>query len=156
MKARLISLFAIVLLSCTPSLISFTESEHLAEVYDDVAGSQDQLYLKANSWMIAAFNNAESVVQHNDKVEGVIIGKYLMHGGMSTSMYGTVDTRVYAIIDIRVKNDKARIEIKPQGSWAYDASGMTVYNYSKQDAQREIVELAQSFHKALLKEDVEF
>jgi hypothetical protein len=156
MKTKLISLTAIVLFSCATTAITFTEAEHLAEVYDDVPGSQDQLYLKANSWMIATFNNAESVVQHNDKDAGVIIGKYLMSGGTSASMYGTVDTRVYAIIDIRVKDDKARIEIKPQGSWAYDASGMTVYNYSKEDAKRDMVKLSNSFHDALLKDDVDF
>lgn len=156
MKARLISLSALVLISCAPALIQFHEDEHLAEIFEDVPGTQDQLYLKANSWMIETFKDAESVVQHSDKEEGAIIGKYLMSGGVSTSMYGSVDTRVYAIIDIRVRENKARIEIKPQDSWRYDASGMTVYSYSKEDAKREMVALAQSFHKALMKDHVDF
>jgi hypothetical protein len=119
-------------------------------------GQREQLYLKANNWMIETFNDAQSVVQHNDKEEGVVIGKYLMSGTVQTSMYGSADSRIYAIIDIRVKDDKARIEIKPQGQWRYDSSGMTIFDYSKDDAVREMQQLAKSFHDALLKVDVEF
>lgn len=149
MKSLLICISALVLASCLPPLVTFTEPEYHAEVYEDVSGTQDQLYLKASSWMISTFNNAESVVQHSDKTDGVIIGKYLMHGGVYSDMNGTVDTRVYAIIDVRVKQERARIEIKPQGSWR-------IHGYSKDDAKREMVELTHSFHTALLKEDVEF
>lgn len=156
MKARLISIYALVLLSCAPALIQFNEDEHLVEVFEDITGTQDQLYLKANSWMVETFNNAESVVQHTDKEEGVIIGRYLMNGLIQTSMYGSADSRIYAIIDIRVRDNKARIEIKPQGSWRYDASGMTIYDYSKEDAKREIATLSQDFHNSLMQKDVQF
>jgi hypothetical protein len=156
MRARLISLSAVILFSCAPALIQFHEDEHLVEIYDELNATQDELYLKANSWMIESFKDAESVIQHSDKDEGAIIGKYLMAGGVSTSMYGSVDTRIYAIIDIRVKDNRAKIEIKPQESWHYDASGMTVYNFSKEDAQREMVRLAQSFFDSIHKETVEF
>ena len=108
MKNKLTCLWAIVLFSCAPSLINFTEDEHLGEIYEDVIGSHDELYLRANSWMISTFNDAESVIQHSDKEEGVIIGRYLMNGTVSAGMYGSVDTRVYAVIDIRVRDDRAR------------------------------------------------
>ena len=144
----------LLLYACSPSLISFTEDERFIEVID-VPGSKNELYLKANDWMIQTFNSAESVIQHSDKEEGVVIGKYLMHGSVSSGVYGAADTRVYAIIDIRVKDDRARLEIKPL-DWYYDASGMTVYQFSKQDAINAINRLSDSFYKGLTKESVEF
>lgn len=147
----------LVFAACAPIPVTFTETEYHREVFEDVPGSKSELFLKANSWMVETFNNAESVIQHSDKEEGAIIGKYLMHGTLSAGLYGvTTDTRVYAIIDIRVKDDKARIEIKPQGEWRYDDSGMTIYDYSKQDAINEMKTLAASLHKALLKKNADF
>jgi hypothetical protein len=127
--------------------VTFSESENVIKVYDNLSGTQDQLYLRSHEWMIATFNSAESVIQHADKAEGVIIGKYLMHGEMRTSQYGTADSRVYAIIDVRVKEGKARIEIKPQGSWQYDEGGMTIYNYSKSQAIADAQKIADNFYK---------
>lgn len=142
--------------SCIPSSVIFTEDQNHVEVFEDITGTKSQLFLKANNWMIEIFNDAESVIQHSDKEEGAIIGKFKMHGTTQSSMYGTADSRVYAIIDIRVKDNKARIEIKPQGRWQYDSSGMSIYNYSKQDAIQDMKGLAQSFYEALKKPSVEF
>lgn len=150
------ALIAAICSSCAPALIQFNEEENLVQVFEDTEGTKDQLYLKANNWVIETFNNAESVIQHSDKEEGVIIGKYLMSGLVQGNMYATADSRVYAIIDIRVKENKARVEIKPQGQWRYDASGMTIFNYSKEEAKEEMRQLAHSLHDALLKNAVEF
>jgi len=137
--------------------VGFTEDEQLVKVFDNLPSTKDKLFLKANDWMIRTFNSAESVIQHSDKEDGVIIGKYLMHGTLSHGgpYSAAADTRVYAIIDIRVKDQKARIEIRPQ-DWKYDSSGMTVYNYSKQDAIADIQRLVDSFYNSLQKKDVEF
>lgn len=156
MKTKLLSIYTMVLFSCAPALIQFNESENHVQVFEDLTGTKDQLFLKANTWMISTFKSAESVIQHSDKQEGAIIGKYLMSGLVQGSQYGTADSRVYAIIDIRVKDNKARIEIKPQGQWNYDSSGMTIYDYSKGQAIGDMKNLAKSFHEALLKGDVKF
>lgn len=137
----------------TMQSVSFSESENVVKVYQDLIGTQDQNYLKANEWMIGIFKDATSVIQHTDKADGVIIGKYLMHGTTQTSQYHSHDSRVYAIIDIRVKEGKARIEIKPQGEWKYDSGGMTIYDYSKQQAISEMNLLADSFHNYMIKVD---
>lgn len=80
-----------------------------------------------------------------------------MHGELVTGLYGSsVDTRVYAKIDIRVKDSKARISIEPLGSWKYDSTGMTIFNYNEDDAREDIQILASSFHEALLRKGVEF
>ena len=101
---------ALLLTSCiTATKVTFLETEHLSIVYDDVIGSKDELYVKANAWMVSAFNNAKSVVQYQDKEAGTIMGKYLMHGGtLVQSMAGTTTSseEVYAIIDIRIKEGK--------------------------------------------------
>lgn len=152
-------LFLVVGCMSGASLVQFPEDEDLVEVYDYPALSKDQLFLKANGWMIETFNSAESVIQHSDKEEGAIIGKYLMYGSTSTSyVYGQaieIDSRVFAIIDIRVKEGKAKIEIKPQRQWPYGGySG--AYNYSKEKAVQDIIKLSDSFNAYLSKSDVEF
>lgn len=142
---------------CMPVPVAFDEKDNVVRIYEGLDSSQKDLYTKANGWMIKAFNDAESVIQHNDKDGGVIMGKYLLFGGVSSGAYGaTVDTRVFAIIDIRVKDAKARIEIKPQGSWHYDSSGMTVYTYSREDAIKDMERLAESFHVAMLANNIQF
>lgn len=158
MKKIITILLLGVLPSCaTMQTVSFTETEYVNKVFEDAPGTKDQLYLKANRWMVTVFNNAESVIQHSDKEEGVIIGKYLMNGEISTGMYGVVnDSRVYAIIDIKVKENKAKIEIRPQGSWQFDSSGLTIFDYSKEKAIEEMNSLADSFHKSLLRQETEF
>jgi hypothetical protein len=129
----------------TASTLIFPAEENHVEVFEDIDGTKDQIYLKANNWMIETFNDAESVIQ-----------QYKMFGTTQTSPYGTADSRVYAIIDIRVKDNKARIEIKPQSKWYYDASGMSIYSYSKQDALKDMQKLAESFHQSIQKAHVEF
>ena len=49
--------------------------------------NQDDLFIKANDWMISMFKDASSVIQFNDKQEGVLIGKYLMSGTLNTSTH---------------------------------------------------------------------
>jgi hypothetical protein len=60
------------------------------KTYTDLTDNQDELFIKANDWMISMFKDASSVIQFNDKQEGVLIGKYLMSGilNTSTSRYG--------------------------------------------------------------------
>lgn len=136
--------------------VNFTDAESTIHVVD-VVGTKDELYLKANSWMVKIFNNAASVVQHSDKQEGVILGKYLMHGDVVGGMYGsTTDARIFAMIDIRVKDARARIEIKPLGPWKYDSSGLSIFDYSKQKAISDMQNLVKSFEIALNEEAVKF
>ena len=131
--------------------------EPFIKVYDDLEASQNELFLKANEWMVSTFTDAESVIQYSDKEEGALLGKYLMSGMVKSGAYGvTIDTRIYSKIDIRVKDNKAIISIEPMGSWKYDPSGMTIYKYSKENAIAEMETLAGSLHDALKSEKIEF
>lgn len=144
-------LIALVLPSCFAQYqtISFSETDRVSMIFDDLNGTQTELYIKANDWMVSTFVDATSVIQFSDKESGVLMGKYLLNGEVRSAGYMTIDTRVYAKIDIRVKDNKAKIEIEPIGSWQYDPSGRTIYNYSKMDALLDMSALAQSLESRL-------
>ena len=134
--------------------------EPVIKTYTDFNDSQDDLFIKANGWMISMFKDASSVIEFTDKQEGVLIGKYLMKGEMktSTSFYGSasIDTRVFAKIDIRVKDNRARISIEPMDSWKYDNSGLTIYDYSKEKFYQDMDRLMLSFENALKTDKIDF
>lgn len=127
-------------------------SEANSHVYEIPGKLKNKLFLDANNWMVSTFNSAESVIEYSDKEEGAIIGKYLLSGHVRNSTYSSIDTRVYAKINIWVKDNKAKIDIKPTGEWNYDASGMTVYNYSPEQATADMNALADDFYKAIQKQ----
>lgn len=159
MKKSILLLFiAVALTSCyTTKMMTLSDSPFI-KVYDDVNGTQNQLFLKSNEWMITVFNNAKSVIQHSDKEEGVIIGKYLMLTTPPTVVFGSSvpvpGTDVYAIIDIRVKDNKARMEIKPN-DFKFITDGISK-EFTKEDAVVIMENLAESFHGALKVKSVDF
>lgn len=108
--------------------------------------------------MIATFNNAKSIIQHQDKEDGAIIGKYLMNHTEMARYGGGVNTYdVYAIIDIRVRDNKARINIKPQSEWTMVSSDMLAnVSYTKQRAINDMKALSESFHASMQKAEKEF
>ena len=157
------SLYLILLLffatSCGTTRM-ITIDEPTIKGYTDLVDSQDDLFIKANDWMISMFVDASSVIEFSDKEGGVLIGKYLMSGEIRTgySFYATatVDSRVYAKIDIRVRDGRARISIEPIGSWKYDDSGLTIYNYSKENFYQDMDKMMLSFENAIKAETIEF
>lgn len=141
-------LSTIILSSCfaTYETITFSEEEAVYRIFENLDNTQNELFIKANDWMVSNFNDATSVIEFSDKESGTLIGKYKLAGTISTGMYGTsIDTRVYAKIDIRVRDNKAKISILPLGSWKYDYSGLTIYNYTKENAIEDINKLIDSF-----------
>ena len=111
--------------------------------------SKDKLFLKANDWMVSAFNNAESVIQYTDKEEGVIMGKYLVKGTISYSKYGTYDSRLYAKINLFIKDEAVKITIKPMGSWYYYENGVNDSHISLADMEHKADNLVASLDGAL-------
>ena len=156
--ALIVSVVAFFSSSCVGyQTISFEDNTGVIEIFDSLSDSQDLLFIKANDWMVSTFNDATSVIEYSDKEAGVIIGKYKLHGEINHGLYGaTTDTRVYAKIEIEVKENKARVIIKPIGSWQYDSSGITIYNYSKEDAIADMQKLADSLEVRLNKVEDDF
>jgi len=150
-------LISITILSSCVAYQKISYQEPFIKIYEDVPGDKNQLFLKANEWMVKTFNSAESVIQYSDKEEGVIIGKYLMFGEIRTGAYGiSVDSRVYAKIDIRVKDGRALISIEPMGEWSYDPSGFTIYKFGKEQCQAEMESLIESLRAALVSKSTSF
>lgn len=149
--------------SCvTYKTVSFTEKENLSDVYEDIPGTKDQLYLKANRWMVETFTNAKSVIQHQDKEAGAIIGRYLMGGEITLGGRYTpaTNTEVYAIIELQVKDGKGKIMIRPQSTWTYpDPAYQTPpfkASMSKEQVLNDMKILSSSFYKSLMKPDSGF
>lgn len=149
----LIILTTVALTSCYTSQIVTFSPEEFVKVYSELEGTQNDLFLKANDWMIKNFVDATSVIQHSDKEDGVLIGKYLLYGSYIPGMYA-VDSRIYAIIDIRVKDGRARIHIQPD-NYSY-TQGMIGEPFTKEKATAAMNALAQSFYDSLHTQKVEF
>lgn len=133
-------------------------SEPSVEVFENLIGKQDDLYIKANEWMVSTFNDAESVIQFADKEEGTIIGKYLIGGSLvAASQYtSAADLRVYAIVDVRVKDSKARISVTPSEWKSYDESMYPRYAVTPAKIKAESELLINEFIKHMRGVDIDF
>ena len=85
-KFLLFVILSTVLFSCktmemgpkaTPDQLTYSEIIELPNI------TQDELYIKANSWFVDNFNDAESVIQFQDKEAGKLMGKYVTSAKMS-------------------------------------------------------------------------
>jgi hypothetical protein len=127
------------------------------EPYEEIItceGTKAGLYVKANEWMVKTFNNAESVIEFQDKEEGRIIGKYLLKDNTVTTMYGQWGENIFAMINIYVRDNGVRISIKPQDQWNYGESGFSsIYNYSVEDAEKDIRNLIADFKNHMLTQE---
>ncbi len=105
-------------------------------------GSQNEIYVKANSWMVENFKNAKSVIQFTDKESGTIIGKYYLSPiSPGSEYYGA--TAAYAIIKVLVKDNASKIIITPDRVTYMEGN---LYNqYKEEVAQAQIDALLLSF-----------
>ncbi len=71
-------LIILVYLLCGCSMASMVTAPPTESIIE-VNGTKPELYERANEWMVKIFNNAKSIIQFQDKEEGTIIEKYLMH-----------------------------------------------------------------------------
>ena len=79
----------------------------------ELKSKKNSNYIKANEWMVETFGNAESVIQFADKEGGIIKGKYMMYQGTTGSQYKPSTQSYFAMITLRVKDQAAKIEVKP-------------------------------------------
>lgn len=99
--------------------------------------TKNQLYIRANTWMVETFNNAKSVIQFSDKESGIVIGKYLMKSIITST---TTRNDVYAIIKIQAKDGSTKITITPD-------SYINSYNSFAGGQSYPIVKLYQDINK---------
>lgn len=93
----------VLLASCATTTAIPPEERDYQEVFD-ADGSQDELYRKANTWMVNTFVSAESVIQYQDKDEGIIMGK----GRATTPRHGI---KIQYTLTIEVRDDRARLSV---------------------------------------------
>ena len=90
--------------------------------------NQDENYIKANEYLVEAFNSSKSIIQFSDKEGGIVKGKYMMQG---SAAYGVSNS---SIVTIKVKDSLAKITI---------VSGKL--NYQRTNKEDDV--LARAFYK---------
>ena len=83
------------------------EDASLVEVIELSGVSKDEIFVRANSWMVDTFVKADSVVEYSDKQAGLIKGKYV-----TDTTDGAYLMRVKSVITVEVKDGKARISLR--------------------------------------------
>ena len=126
-----------------------TESVPVSKVIQVENANKDELYVKANNWMVTAFNDAESVIQFTDKESGTITGKYLLGTVSQANQYEPAN-RVFALLNIQFKDGATNITITPE-SFRY-AKGNPYTLYTEEDAKSDINGLIASYEEAIQKE----
>lgn len=77
----------------------------------DVPGkTKEQIFVEANNWFVHSFVNSKSVIDFNEKEEGVIIAKgYIPNVASHYSLGGNSEISAWVIIRLDIKDYKFRI-----------------------------------------------
>ncbi|MCJ7758540.1 MAG: DUF4468 domain-containing protein [Gillisia sp.] len=122
----------------------------VVKVVPVVNDSQNDLYVRANIWMVGAFNDAKSVVQFKDKKSGTITGKYYLSPIWNANDHGPVQD-AYALIMIQVKDGASKITIVPEEFNYMKGNPYTLYDEDR--ANDKISALIASFEESIKKQD---
>lgn len=79
--------------------------QEVVEVY----GNKQEIYLKARKWFVDHFKNAKSVLQIEDKDEGVLTGKAL-HSYKFDSGVNSSNVSIYFTLNVEIKDGRYRIQ----------------------------------------------
>ena len=128
----ILSVLVVMLTSCTtmgsekasPELLS------MAVVIDVPGSSHDDLFVKANSWMVDTFKSAKSVIQYTDKEAGIVKGKYVQR--LPFGLLGDY-MDVTSTVTVEIKEGKARVSF---GDANYSQT-VTVYSMGGSTSTKE-------------------
>lgn len=82
----------------------------LVQVIETPGKTKDQLYVLLNYWFSATFNDANSVIQLNDKELGAIIAQAYMDGiALHTGGMNSYKVNVKPVIKCDIKDNKIRV-----------------------------------------------
>lgn len=80
------------------------------EFIDSASGqSKDALYAAAKRWLVKTFNNAEAVIQSEDKEAGTIMGKGIMVYEVMEAGFYKKKYDIKTTIEITLKDDRYRL-----------------------------------------------
>lgn len=94
-----------------------TKKVTYSEVVPAEGLSQSDIYLQAQAWFAKTFNDANSVIQVQDKEQGLLIGK-----GMSEENINNVLTPFWFTVKIEAKEGRYRYEITDIAAMDYPFS----------------------------------
>lgn len=141
--------FTLLLASCTT--IKTSEVKGVTKVVEVSGASKDELFVKASSWLVDAFNSAKSVIQFSDKEAGVIKGKYRI-----TFPQFLETGECEATFTVECKDGKCRLIIDdPYNFRADDIYSTRITNMTKEGYEsvtNDINALCLSFEKYLKEE----
>ncbi|NAW52234.1 DUF4468 domain-containing protein [Elizabethkingia argentiflava] len=80
----------------------------VVEVVEGTEGDKDEIYNRVKSYFSRSYGDANSVIQTDNKTDGLIIGKGLYTNLTSFSL-GAWTTKAYYIIRVDIKDGRARI-----------------------------------------------
>lgn len=108
---RILFILAIITLSncASPSRLLDKKTFTKEIIIKDLPENAEQLFIKANSWMVDVFYNPNSVIEFTDKKQQVLIGKYLLH----TTFINGIHKNYFAKIDVRIKKNTIKLKINP-------------------------------------------
>lgn len=101
----LIALSLIAITGCQSTKNTMYQPIELTQVVDIPNKSKEEIYNKARQWFSQYFVSGKSVVDYEDKKEGVIIGNGVADNG---SMMGVIKYKFYYNIRIDTKDGKFR------------------------------------------------
>lgn len=155
MKKYLLLLLGITIISCgaIPQVSGPPPINKLVETNLN----KDDNYVRANEWMVEAFNNAESVIQFSDKENGIVKGKYILKPAyISTSPYVASTPSKSAIITIKVKDNAAKITVDISNETFHARTDKIYLTYTIFDAKKAIDALLVSFQHRMIEEEDKF
>ncbi|WP_026810521.1 DUF4468 domain-containing protein [Arenibacter latericius] len=123
-----------------------------------VEGIKNDLFVKANNWMVEIFTSPKSVIQFSDKEAGVVTGRYLFKDFGSTIVMGEVVDfgQIYAIIKLNVKDGATKITIDAGNFTEIHSKTNESYRYTKAKAVQEIQVLMDNYEQYLKTTDISF
>lgn len=102
----------VTMISCqfTKRVLATEEQTQYSTVIN-VEGSKDDLYTRANEWMVLQFVDADAVIQYQDKESGKIMGKYVGKYNQLDIMTAAESYNSYkVVISIDVRDGAARLQ----------------------------------------------
>ena len=152
-KLNILLILGLVLLLVSCATVKTSDVKGKTVVVEMPGASKDELFVKASTWMVEAFNSSKSVVQYSDKEAGVIKGKYII-----SFTQGLLDAECESVITIECKDEKCRIVISdPYGFIATDGrytdKVTKIMESEYEKIQAGIMDLCSSFEASILKDN---
>lgn len=111
MKIVLLSFLLIPWISWGQTTLPMKDGKVFYETTDSTTGTESELYIRARSWFVNTFNDANAVLQMDDKEDGIIMGKGATKYDAGNIITGPFPMYLHYTININVKNNKWRIQI---------------------------------------------